>query len=207
MNARVKAAAGKATMPALLITSICCLLAASASAEEAAQTRSLVETGDDFCFTRSYDAAHMKSHPHQLVSSIRIMARNARYIDGNKVGHIATTATVTFRDQKKPLSLYGLCFDNQDRPDRLRCSLVPDDWGDVLVQTIELQPDGQRIRATASSDWLVVRAGKEPDGPYGKPKTDDQVFLLDRWPFEACTPSKELWGADGATPALVGRLP
>ena len=75
----------------------------------------------------------------------------------------------------------------------------------LLGQTIELEAEGEGIRATPSADWRVIRAGKEPDGPYGRPATDDAVFQLERKRIGSCAPSPKLWNSKGATPALILR--
>lgn len=180
------------------------LLLASPASLAQGKEHALVPEGADFCFRRSFGAAHLAGHPRQVVSSLRIMGRNA-WLDGS--GALNATAVATFRDRSRPLDLYGRCFERDEKPGLLRCSFVPGAFQDVLGQRIELEAAGETVRATASADWLVLRAGKEPDGPYGPPATDDRIFLLAREPLAACKPSKALWGRKGATPRLLGKLP
>ena len=189
------------------ITVLACATIATAALAEEPRRHVMVETGADFCIMRDYGAAHMASHPRQLVTSLRIMGRNAWRGQVVSDKELFATARVTFRDRKEPLSLYGRCFENDDEPGLMKCSFVPGEFQDVLGQVVRLRHEGGRIKATVSSDWTVIRAGKEPDGPYGKPKSDDATFLLDRRPIEACGPSPEEWNADGPTPALLEKLP
>lgn len=123
----------------------------AAAATESA-THNLVQEGTDFCFTRSYSAAHLAAHPRQLVSSIRIMGRNAWRGDVVPNAELVATAVVTFRDRKAPLELYARCFEFKEKPGITQCGFVPGEFQDVLGQVINLERDGQRIRATVSSD-------------------------------------------------------
>ncbi len=183
------------------------VLSAGAVRAEDGGTARLVDEGADFCFRRGYDAAHRATHPRQLVTSMKILGRNAwRGPEGHSSGLVAT-AVVTFADRKTPLDLYGRCHEPDGSPGSLRCAFVPGAFQDVLGQTIVLERAGPAVKATASSDWLVVRAGREPDGVYGPPKSDDRVFLLERSPIAACAPSPALWSERGARPALRERLP
>lgn len=183
------------------------LCATVTAAAEEPNRRPVVEAGAAFCLTRAYDRGHLAGHPRQLVASIRIMGRNAWRVDGEDTARLIATATVTFRDRAKPLQLYGQCFEKDETPGALKCGFVPATFQDVLGQTLVLQAAGDRVRATASADWRVIRAGREPDGAYGGPGADDAVFLLDRAPFSACAPSRRDWGPEGATPALRAKVP
>lgn len=171
----------------------------------AAAEHAVIAPGSDFCLTRRYDAKHLKAHPRQLISEIRITGRNA-WRGENMPSGLYATATIRFRDQKKPLALYGRCHDVEGAP-ALKCDFVPAAFQDVLGQTLRLEAVGDQVRAAASADWQVIRAGKEPDGPYGPPISDDVTFILDRAPHAACAQEKAMWTSKGPTPALVERLP
>lgn len=184
--------------------SIAAALGLAATTVSAAEPHALIAAGADFCLSRDYDAAHKKTHPHQLITAICIMGRNAWHAGGEEVGFLAATMRVTFRDRTRPLDLYGRCLDVEGG---LKCTFVPADFADVLAEVIHLREKGGRIEATASSDWRVIRAGREPDGAYGPPTTDDTTFLLDRKPLSACTPLERDWGPEGPSAALMDRLP
>lgn len=169
--------------------------------------RPILAPGADFCLARIYGARHLTAHPHQLVSAIRIMGRDAWRLGRADVGQVVATARISFRDRRKPLDLYGRCFVSPDRHDALRCDFVPDAYQDVLGQRITLRAEGARVKAMAAADWLVIRAGREPDGPYGRPRTDDAEFVLERRPFSACAPSRKDWTRAGPSAALIERLP
>jgi len=190
----------------LIVPLLSLLLGSGASLAETRE-HALVPEGADFCFSRTYDAAHLARHKRQVVSSLRIMGRNAWLSSPGLHASLYASAVVTFRDRKRPLELYGRCVERDRKPGLLRCSFVPGAFQDVLVQVIELEGAGESVKASPSADWLVVRAGKEPDGPYGRPATDDAVFHLERRKLAACSPPARLWSPKGATPELIGKLP
>lgn len=179
----------------------------SVAQQHFAEDHFMVKRGTDFCIMRDYDTAFLKKHPQKLVTSLRIMGTNAwrGKLDGDVELH--ANAKVTFRDRPDPMTMYGRCFEFEEKPGLLECNFEMGYRSDVLGQRIELRYAGKQIRGDVSSDWRVIRDDREPDGAYGKPPKADEVFLLDQKPFAACGASSAEWGPDGPTSELEKKLP
>jgi hypothetical protein len=165
-----------------------------------------VPPGSDFCVARTYDVAHFSAHPKQIISSIQIMGRNAwRAVPRD--GTMMASLVVSFRDTAKPLVMAGRCArDETNAPDTLRCKFVLDTLQDSLGQRIRLEWTGADAAARADADWKVLRARKEPNGPY-PPSTDDANFLLRKTDIAACRFPAGHWTQSGPTQTFIGLLP
>jgi hypothetical protein len=172
------------------------LLTPLAAISEEQNFASVIPVGGDFCYLRKYDTEHLRSKPHQLVTSIQLMGRNAWKTSSSASVH--ATLLVSFRDTTKRLTAHGLCSPDEDsREPSLSCRFTPypTRFADVLQQVLHVRKaESDQIEVRANGDWGVIRADKEPDGPYGAVSTDDRIFILKMQPSSACKFSKDSRG-------------
>ncbi|MCG7393963.1 hypothetical protein MHY87_13715 [Microvirga sp. ACRRW] len=170
---------------------------------------SAIPAGADFCFLRKYDGEHLRSRPHQLVTSIQLMGRNAWKTGSSD--NVYATLLVSFRDTPKRLTAHGSCFlEEVSRTPSLLCGFTPypTQFADVLQQTLYVrEATSGQIELQAAADWRVIREDKDPDEPYGKVSTDDEIFILKAQPISDCEFPKGFWSKNGPTRKFLGTLP
>ena len=147
------------------------------------------EPGRKACYARSYDAAHLRDHPKQRVTSVTFFLRVVG-LDANGDKFFALRAepydriqyehviALTRRGTKRKLSAGGYCS------------------GDVTAQcAVECDAGGLTLEK-AGADALLIRLLDEGiefdndcDGGKGtrvKPGTDDRVFRVDKVSLDLC---------------------
>ena len=165
----------------LVVIAALALLAGSARAESDIKTlftQGVTHTPSGYaCFSRVYDAAHLKAHPRQYVAKIRLLAA----LGGEKVEdyYLSLELDATFRNRKTPLMMEGSCGLAGGGP--THCGIACDggeieaalkDTGSILL-TLPPNP----------TMWPHNSAGKDVDNALG---ADDRVFRLGRAPLSAC---------------------
>jgi hypothetical protein len=142
------------------------------------------------CFSRSYDAAHLKAHPQQKATSVVVLMRSsipddpdyltsdiwlrAKFATRGAGGSIEHVSRCTFTSSEGGASVPGCASNNPD-------------WID----------DGPMLYALEGADALIVklppRTAYKPDPEaFGD---DDRVFRLARVPITACPLSPPVSGA------------
>jgi hypothetical protein len=142
------------------------------------------------CFARTYDAAHLKSHPKQKVTALLFQVRYHRHDpeednpEGQRNYYFDMAAKV--RGQKKMLHASGECVAGANR---IHCG-VECDGGGVNVErdartggiVISFDRLSRRIRMTVGCD------GDEDNTIDLTPGADDRVFRLAKASLSACKP-------------------
>jgi hypothetical protein len=175
------------------------------------ETRAPVFTADrDACYGRVYDAAHLKSHPKQKVTSIHVLrslerrreaenwtpdARAESIRSFREEGQTSVTAFVNFRDRNGTFH-NSLTCDKETR-DGVRC-MVECDGGSFRVarsnaNAVLLHNNGFILIGGCGED---VDEGKEV---HFSPGEDDKIFRLDNRPVAACRAEEQR-----ATPIASG---
>ena len=139
------------------------------------------------CFTRVYDAAHLKAHPYQHVVEIRISAhydpverpRKDSDTPRSKWGYAIHSR---LRDGKLKTFLDdGSCWFRGDAGFKIRCNAACDSGDDFVMR-----PDGKSARLTSKDD-LVHPEYTEPGAPEKlAAKADDSDFRIYRAKDSLC---------------------
>jgi hypothetical protein len=154
------------------------------------------------CFTRHYDAAHLKAHPKQNVTNMSMLVDSTyEYQEDQSLDPRTYSATVgvNFRNVKKPFTTSGSCFKSEDGG-LLHCG-IDCDGGSINVRLKDASsilvdiPDGARIYDPSQPIDAEPDAGVVPEAYFAE---DDKTFLLARTSMSAC---KEL--LSGADQALI----
>jgi hypothetical protein len=124
------------------------------------------------CFSRSYDAAHLASHPKQTVKRIAVLKSKASKPDPNQV-HYELTFALETRDGKK-FSRKVNCLG-----DRYAFGCQPDEQADM---------DTHFYLTRAGDDGMMLRDKRGLLGKAFKTSlgSDDRMFKLKASPAEAC---------------------
>jgi hypothetical protein len=184
-----------------------------ASAQErASPLPSHLPLGQEACFGRIYDTAHLKKHPRQRVTAFHLFRdftpdtnketpqetrKELEDIDGD--GGIRVTAYVRFRD-RPGLFFNGLHCSRSADGSKVRCGIDCDGGGFLLKSS------GKSL--LLENEGFVVVGGcgaseeEEENTDYVKPGADDKVFRLDPLPVAQCRAledsRKPIWAALGA---------
>src|SRR4051812_6167187 len=77
------------------------------------------------CFTRHYDATHLKGHPQQNVTDMSLLVDSDWSYDNDPASrNYHLTMQVKFRMLKTPFETYGSCSDNMvDQNGLLQCGV------------------------------------------------------------------------------------
>ncbi len=153
-----------------------------------AMLEGLFPKGAPVCFARYYDAAHLKRHPAQSVTSVRLM-RGFQQVRGdaerNPADAITIELIVTYRDSGARRFLgdagCGPSLDNQ-----ITCYSSSCDGGSFPVKVEDA--DTILIGGAQGRSRFSVSGGCGDDGPgrsLGR-SADDTVFRLTRMPISAC---------------------
>ena len=154
--------------------------------------RDRLKPDQPFCYGRDYDAAHLRAHPDQVTTSIRLfrgpteIERYARHPDGQegwpddveimvrattrKGGKFQTEERITCRgegDEWYCSPSRGVCILEADRPIYLRRGL-----------------NGAILLANPKSGLPIVDMCA-PEGK-GSTRSDDKIFRLNEMPLSAC---------------------
>lgn len=167
--------------------------------------------GEEACFGRTYDAAHLKQHPKQRVTSFHLfrdftpdptkeMPQETRekLVADDGQGGIQITAYVRFRD-RPGLFFNGLsCMGYPESG--VRCGIDCDGGG------FRLKPSGDSLLLDNEGFVVIGGCGASEDeaeqADNVRPGADDKVFRLDRKPVAECRAledsRKPMWAALGA---------
>jgi hypothetical protein len=154
-------------------------VAAAASAGDATVFGTVPANGKLYaCYTRSYDKAHLASHPKQNARDMALFV-NAVDEDGQQYG---LAIGVHFRKSPRLFEVYGGCSQSDDGKGTLHCGVECDggqidvsvkDETSVLVSI----PDGART-------WDPESGDDAPDNLHFG--ADDKLFRLDRADLKDC---------------------
>lgn len=185
---------------------------AAAAQERASPLPEHLPLGQEACFGRVYDAAHLKKHPKQRVTAFHLFrdftpdpnketpqeARETLVADDGD-GGIRVTAYVRFRD-RPGLFFNGLHCGSSLNGDKVRCGIDCDGGGFFLK--------GAAKSLLLENQGFVVVGGcgaseeEEENTDVVKPGADDKVFRLDPLPAAQCRAledsRKPTWAALGA---------
>jgi hypothetical protein len=175
------------------------------------ETRPPMFTADrDACFGRVYDAAHLKAHPKQKVSSIHVLrslelrreaenwtpdARAESIRSFREDGQASVTAFVNFRDRKGTFHNALTC--DQETREGVRCMIECDGGSFRLARS-----GANSVLLHNNGFVLVGGCGEEIEEGQERhfdPGADDKVFRLDNRPVAACRAEEQK-----ATPIPAG---
>ena len=175
------------------------------------ETRPPMFTADrDACFGRVYDAAHLKAHPKQKVSSIHVLrsleqrreaenwtpdARAESIRNFREDGQASVTAFVNFRDRKGTFHNALTC--DQETREGVRCMIECDGGSFRLTRS-----GANSVLLHNNGFVLVGGCGEEIEEGQERhfdPGADDKVFRLDNRPVAACRAEEQK-----ATPIPAG---
>jgi hypothetical protein len=153
--------------------------------------------GVDACFGRTYDAAHLRAHPKQRVTSFHILhdfspdqnteeepqSREELIQNDTPDGDIGLTAYVRLRDRKGVYSNYFGCRRGENGV--VTCGI------DCDGGTFVLRPSGGAL-LIENQGFVVVggcgaSAEEREDPVYVRPGADDKTFRVDKQPVAQCT--------------------
>ena len=135
------------------------------------------------CYTRVYDASHLKAHPKQNVTRMSLLVDS--YLDSSyapDTRYYTLSIGVNFRKVKKPFEVSGSCSGATDTAGLLRCG-VDCDGGQIDVRLKDANsilvdiPDGARVWDPSQPLDAEPDAGVTPESQFG---VDDKTFLLAR---------------------------
>ncbi len=182
-----------------------------AQEERASPLPSHMPLGQEACFGRTYDAAHLKQHPKQRVTSFHLFRdftpdpmketpqeTREKLIEDDGQGGIQVTAYVRFRD-RPGLFFNGLSCSGNSK-DGVRCGIDCDGGG------FHLKGSGDSLLLENQGFVVIGGCGASEDeaeqADYVKPGADDKIFRLDRKPIAECRAledsRKPIWASLGA---------
>ena len=182
-----------------------------AQEQRASPLPSHLPLGQEACFGRTYDAAHLKQHPKQRVTSFHLFRdftpdatkevpqeTREKMIEQDGDGGMQVMAYVRFRD-RPGLFFNGLhCSRNSEGG--VRCGIDCDGGG------FHLKPSGDSLLLENQGFVVIGGCGASEDeaeqADQVLPGADDKVFRLDRKPVAECLAledsRKPAWAALGA---------
>lgn len=134
------------------------------------------------CFTRHYDNAHLKGHPEQNVTDMRVLVDSSFGVEYDDARSYSLTMGVNFRTLKKEFMAYGGCSGTDDAQKTLNC-YIDCDGGAINVRLKDADtilvdvPYGARIYDPDAPDDEDRGASLPPKAEFGP---DDKTFLLSR---------------------------
>jgi len=142
------------------------------------------EVGNKTCYIRSYDAAHLRAHPRQRITTMKLALGVTAY-DPKPAGATRPEALVYYtfgmsvscRDDKR-LHTSGDCCSSDD------ISCVVDCDGGVPLHKMPLA--GSLIVRLKNDGIHMLHDCDDEEGVLVKPGADDKVFRLEKAANEAC---------------------
>jgi hypothetical protein len=140
------------------------------------------------CFVRRYDAAHLRQHPQQKTTAMKLLV-SAEMVPEDKQPNYSFTLGVTFRDRKGHFDTMGSCghpMAEQETGDKL-----------VLGCGVDCDGGGLQIEMAGADKSVIVRIERVAIWNNDKPDderdsfdagADDKAFRLDRVGIEECKP-------------------
>ena len=140
------------------------------------------------CFTRHYDAAHLKAHPQQNVTDMKLLADSPYDGEADPARTYSLTMGINFRTLKKQFQAYGGCDGTDTAQKSLNC-YIDCDGGSITVRP----KDANAILVDIPTGASVYDPDAPPDAdpdtgvpPKAEFATDDKTFLLARVSLDQC---------------------
>jgi hypothetical protein len=199
-------------MPRPLAWLGCAALLTASPASAATPLDDLIkpELNSSACFTRVYDAAHLRAHPKQKTAAMTVWMK---YEDAGGVMALAVALAITQRGDPAALFSQGGCdyqkAGNRDTSNNVLIKSYPKEAGFVCLQSA--QPDVFEAVSAEEGGSLILDRGKDRDTlmvylddsltmvkrarrgelldiKFG---ADDRVFLLRRAAMQECAAVEE----------------
>ena len=159
---------------------------ANAKLDAIATLDALFPKGETVCFARAYDAAHLKRHPRQTVTSVRLMRGFQQVRDDHEraADEVYAELIVTYRSSGARRFLGGASCLAQD-DGTISCSAGSCDGGSFPLK--RESSDVVAIGGEALNSHFTVSGGcgGGPDRSLTE-GDDDRFFRLTRAPMTAC---------------------
>ena len=145
------------------------------------------QPGNKACYSRAYDAAHMKAHPQQRITAMKFLLSVAAY-DPKAAGaakpedlyYYTFAMSVARRGDKRLLRTSGDC----NGSDNILCA-VDCDGGSVALDSAS-PANSLIVRLNNESGITMFHDCDEGKGVVVKAGVDDKVFRLDKVAADAC---------------------
>ena len=145
------------------------------------------QPGNKACYSRAYDAAHMKAHPQQRITAMKFLLSVAAYdpkptdaVKPEDLYYYTFAMSVARRGDKQSLRTSGDCSGG----DNILC-VVDCDGGSVALD--KMPPANSLIvRLNNENGITMFHDCDEGKGVVVKAGTDDKVFRLDKVGGDAC---------------------
>ena len=151
------------------------------------------------CFTRRYDATHLRQHPQQKTTAMKLLV-SAEMASDDKLTNYSFTLGVTFRDRKGHFDTMGSCGHpnaEQEGGDKLVLGCGVDCDGGGLQIEMANGDKAVIVRIDRVAIWNNDRPDDERDS--FEAGVDDKAFRLDRVAMDEC---KSLMPKDDELAAL-----
>jgi hypothetical protein len=148
------------------------------------------------CFVRRYDADHLARHPHQKVTSMKLLFTSELF-EGNTELERHFRLGVTFRNKRGAYDSSGSCnhFRPEDAKDEIRFGCGVDCDGGGISIGMGKEDKSVIVRLSRVRIWQNNKPDEEAGDELVAGK-DDAIFRLDRAELEECrslvTDRKEL---------------
>jgi hypothetical protein len=152
--------------------------------------RERLKPDQPFCYGRDYDTAHMKDHPNQATTTIRVYRGPAEIADyaglpegeRNWADNAEITVAVTTRGASKSLDQRYTCHGEADQ---WSCQPSSDNCARDGSQEIDLRrgPGNGMVVANPKASLPLADLCSEAKGAT---KSDDKIFRLSPMPLSAC---------------------
>jgi hypothetical protein len=148
------------------------------------------------CFVRRYDADHLARHPHQKVTSMKLLFTSELF-EGNTELERHFRLGVTFRSKRGAYDSSGSCnhFRPEDAKDEIRFGCGVDCDGGGISIGMGKEDKSVIVRLSRVRIWQNNKPDEEAGDELVAGK-DDAIFRLDRAELEECrslvTDRKEL---------------
>jgi hypothetical protein len=148
------------------------------------------------CFVRRYDADHLARHPHQKVTSMKLLFTSELF-EGNTELERHFRLGVTFRNKRGAYDSSGSCnhFRPEDAKDEIRFGCGVDCDGGGISIGMGKEDKSVIVRLSRVRIWQNNKPDEEAGDELVAGK-DDAIFRLDRAEIEECrslvTDRKEL---------------
>jgi len=143
------------------------------------------QAGNKACYVRNYDAAHLRAHPQQRITSMKFLLAVEAYPEPTKKERPQDLYYYTFamqvarRGDKKLLHTAGDCM----AYGQINC-VVDCDGGSVSLDS--MPPANSLIVRISEEGVRMFHDCDEEEGILVVPGKDDKVFRLDKTSMDAC---------------------
>ena len=144
------------------------------------------QQGNNACYVRSYDAAHLRAHPKQRITAMKFLlgvsAYDTKPADAKGLSDLfyyTFSVSVARRGDKRLLHTSGDCLVSEE----ISC-VVDCDGGGLSLD--KLPPAGSLVVRLRNDGIRMFHDCDEEQGVLVKPGADDKVFRLDKVADKAC---------------------